>query len=217
MRILAALISFLVAAAATLLPLTLDQDAWGVVPELVVIALLCAVMVALLPRVAVDATPLISTVIGALSAGAALAVAATASSARPFQHWILVPAVATLIAFMAQLLRGTGASARTDSLSTSLATILLGASGSGWFVAWQADAANLGLMVAAVGIVIGAAASIALAARGGRERDPDVEHNLDAASRGAVAARWVLGGSAGVVAAGAPVALIITVLQDRLS
>ncbi|MGO3152913.1 MAG: hypothetical protein ACTIJJ_09885 [Galactobacter sp.] len=217
MRILAALISFLVAAAATLLPLSLPTDAWGTAPELVVVAVLCAVMVALLPRVAVDATPLLSTVIGALSAGAALAVVATASESRPFQHWILVPAVATLVAFLAQLLRGTGASARTDSLSTSLATALLGASGSGWFVAWQADAGAMGLIVAVVGVLIGTAASLALAARGMRTQDAQMPDAAVPASRGALTARWILGGGAGIVAAGAPVAMVITVLQDRLS
>jgi hypothetical protein len=212
-RILAALISFVVAAAALVLPLALPAEAWGTTQELVVVAVLCAVMVALLPRVSVDATPLNSTVIGALSAGGSLAVLAVSGESRPFLYWVLVPAVATLVAFLAQLLRGTGAAARTDSLASSIATAMFGASSAGWYAAYRADQGSTAVIVAAVGAVVGTAVSLFLASRGGGERAmPDGA----ATSRGGVAARWILGGAAGIVGAGAPVAVIITVLADRL-
>jgi hypothetical protein len=200
-RILAALISFVVASAATVLPLALPHDAWSAAAELLVVAVVCAAVVALLPRISTDATPLVSTVLGALSAGCALAVLAVAPTERLFQHWVLVPAVATLAAFVAQLLRGTGAHARTDSLATSVATVLLGASGAGWYVAYRADGGTAALVTAIVGAVLGAAVAITLAARG---------------SEDAPVRRWILGGAAGVVGAGAPVALVIAVLSDQL-
>lgn len=198
-RILAALVSLLVSAAALVLPAAFPawDVAWPDAASIAAVAVIGAIVVALVPRASADPTPLLTTCFGALSLGGSLAVVVAGDAARPFRFWVLVPAVAALAVFVAQLLRGTGAQGRIEALSSGMATVLIAASGAGWYVVQMHDAGGWSLLVAAVAAVLGAAVAFGLAARG------------------AGVGRWVLAGAGGVLAAGTPAALTIMFLAER--
>lgn len=134
----------------------------------VVVALLAATVSALFPRITGLGAPLAVSCLLALSGGAAIATTVLAPAPQRLLWWALVLGSSVLALFLAQLLRGTGATDRVSSLALAIAGAFVVDSGAGW-VAWYLDLARgidgwrwAAWLCAAIGVLLALAVTWAL-------------------------------------------------------
>lgn len=205
-------LSSVLAAVVALLLLAVPLVVHGTPAAALALAVLVGLFSGLWPRVSGLRPWIPSSAVLALAGAAATGIALVRVPAEALDWWPACVAVAVLVLFAVQLLRGNDAEGKVAALAAGLPGVLLSTAGAGWAATLPAlvsDAAWPGYAVAAACVVAGVAVALVLHA---------ASRNGWGVGQGEAAAvpadRWsaVAVGLAGVLGAGLPAALLVQVV-----